>query len=223
VNNNAIIAMEVFMEMQKLYDQVINGEIDSIDTTVNDALNAGIAPMEIITKYLTPAMKEIGIRFEAGDLFIPEMMVSAQTTQKALTILKPLLADRTTFSKGRVVAGTVKGDLHDIGKWLVCTMLDAAGFEVIDLGVDIPPDKFVEAVKVHKPQIIAMSALLTTTMSNMKLTIEALEKENLRKDLVVLVGGAPVTQEYSNSIGADGTAADAAGAVRKAEELVRNQ
>lgn len=211
------------MEMQKLYDQVINGEIDSIDTTVNDALNAGIAPMEIITKYLTPAMKEIGIRFEAGDLFIPEMMVSAQTTQKALTILKPLLADRTTFSKGRVVAGTVKGDLHDIGKWLVCTMLDAAGFEVIDLGVDIPPDKFVEAVKVHKPQIIAMSALLTTTMSNMKLTIEALEKENLRKDLVVLVGGAPVTQEYSNSIGADGTAADAAGAVRKAEELVRNQ
>ena len=143
--------------------------------------------------------------------------------QKALVILKPLLADKATFSKGKVVAGTVQGDLHDIGKWLVCTMLDAAGFDVIDLGVDVSPEKFVEAVKIHKPQAIAMSAMLTTTMANMKVTIDNLEKADLRRGLLVMVGGAPVSEEYAKSIGSDGTAADAAGAVRTAEELMKVQ
>jgi 5-methyltetrahydrofolate--homocysteine methyltransferase len=208
------------MELQKIYDQVVSGEITSIEGSVGEALAAGIPALEIVSGYLTPAIRDIGNKFEAGELFIPEMMLSAQTMKAALGILQPLLAAGSVSSKGRVLAGSAEGDVHDIGKWLVCTMLETAGFEIKDLGVDVSPAKFVEAVKTYQPHIVAISALLTTTMPKMKSTIEALEQADLRKAVLVMVGGAPVTQAYAESIGADGFAPDAAGAVRIAQDLL---
>ena len=168
------------------------------------------------------AMKEVGRRFEEGDYYVPEMLVSARAMQAGLSLLKPRLVQSDVKSAGRVAIGTVKGDLHDIGKNLVALMLEGTGFEVKDLGVDVPPEKFVDAITSGDAEIIALSALLTTTMPNMKTTIEAIRQAGLRDKVKVIIGGAPVTQEYADQIGADGFSADASRAVSLAQTLVKN-
>jgi len=166
------------------------------------------------------AMKEVGKRFEEGEYFVPEMLISARAMQSGLTLLKPSLANTGVKAAGKVVIGTVKGDLHDIGKNLVALMLEGAGFEVKDLGVDIAPEKFVQAIETENANIVALSALLTTTMSNMKATVDAIQQAGMRERVKIMIGGAPVTQDYANQIGADGFAADASRAVSMAHSLL---
>jgi 5-methyltetrahydrofolate--homocysteine methyltransferase len=178
---------------------------------------------QIIHKYLMPAMDEVGRCFEAGDFFISEMLMSARAMQVGMAVLKPLIVGAKIRTLGCVVIGTVQGDLHDIGKALVAMMLEGAGFEVHDLGVDVKPERFVETVRNVKPCMVAMSALLTTTIPAMQTTIEALKRAGLRDSVVVMVGGAPLTPQYAASIGADGYAEDAAAAARKAKELLRRR
>jgi 5-methyltetrahydrofolate--homocysteine methyltransferase len=187
---------------------------------VQQALDAGADPGSILRDVMVPAMDEVGRRYECGDYFLPEMLISARAMKEALAILRPKLIAGDVKPAGKVVAGTVKGDLHDIGKNLVCMMLEGAGFEVTDLGVDVPPDKFVDAVRQGGVNLIALSALLTTTLPNMKVTIEALKTQGLREKVGVMVGGAPVNDKLATEIGADGYAEDAAGAVALARRLV---
>jgi len=209
------------MDLQPLHEHTVNGNASAVTELTRQALNAGVPPGEIISTCLIPAMAEVGALYEADEFYVPELILAARAMQAALAILKPLLAENELPSAGRVVIATVKGDLHDIGKNLVATMLQGAGFDVIDLGVDVGPDKFVAAVKTHHPQIVAMSSLLTTTMPAMKSIVAALEEAGVRSQVKVLVGGAPVTQPYADSIGADGYAFDAGAGVRKAHELIR--
>ena len=187
---------------------------------VQQALDAGGEPGAILREVMIPAMDEVGRRYECGDYFLPEMLISARAMKEALAILRPKLVATDVKPAGRVVAGTVKGDLHDIGKNLVCMMLEGAGFEVVDLGVDVTPEKFVDAVKQGGVNLVALSALLTTTLPNMKVTIEALTTQGLRDKVGVMVGGAPVNGKLATEIGADGYAEDAAGAVALARRLV---
>jgi 5-methyltetrahydrofolate--homocysteine methyltransferase len=187
---------------------------------VQQALDAGADPGAILRDVMVPAMDEVGRRYECGDYFLPEMLISARAMKEALAILRPRLVAGDVKPAGRVVAGTVKGDLHDIGKNLVCMMLEGAGFEVTDLGVDVAPEKFVDAVRQGGVNLIALSALLTTTLPNMKVTIEALKAQGLREKVGVMVGGAPVNDKLATEIGADGYAEDAAGAVALARRLV---
>jgi 5-methyltetrahydrofolate--homocysteine methyltransferase len=187
---------------------------------VKEALAAGLPAEDVLQKGCIPAMAEVGRLFEEGEMFVPEMLIAARAMQSGMVILKPLLAQANVASAGKVVAGTVAGDLHDIGKNLVAMMLEGSGFEVVDLGTDVAPQKFVDAVQQHQPQIVAMSALLTTTMGNMKASVEALKAAGLRDHVKVMIGGAPVTQDYAAMIGADGFAPDASSAVRKAKALV---
>ncbi len=187
---------------------------------VQQALDAGGEPGAILREVMIPAMDEVGRRYECGDYFLPEMLISARAMKEALAILRPKLVATDVKPAGRVVAGTVKGDLHDIGKNLVCMMLEGAGFEVVDLGVDVTPEKFVDAVKQGGVDLVALSALLTTTLPNMKVTIEALATQGLRDKVGVMVGGAPVNGKLATEIGADGYAEDAAGAVALARRLV---
>lgn len=208
------------MELQQIYDRVIMGDAPGVKALVQQAIGEGVPPSEIISGYLIPAMGEVGARFERQEFYIPEMLIAARAMQTGLTVLKPLLVEGELESAGCVVMGTVKGDLHDIGKNLVSMMLEGAGFEVIDLGVDVGPERFVEAVREEKPDIVGMSALLTTTMPAMRGTIEALIEAGLRDKVKMLVGGAPLTQSYADQIGADGYAPDAGAAVRKAKELL---
>lgn len=208
------------MELQQIYDRVIMGDAPGVKALVQQAIGEGVPPSEIISGYLIPAMGEVGARFERQEFYIPEMLIAARAMQTGLTVLKPLLVEGELESAGCVVMGTVKGDLHDIGKNLVSMMLEGAGFEVIDLGVDVGPERFVEAVREEKPDIVGMSALLTTTMPAMRGTIEALIEAGLREKVKMLVGGAPLTQSYADQIGADGYAPDAGAAVRKAKELL---
>jgi 5-methyltetrahydrofolate--homocysteine methyltransferase len=172
---------------------------------------------------LIPSLEEVGARFERGDFFVPEMLIAARAMQGALDILRPLLAETGAKPIGTYVMGTVKGDVHDIGKNLVDIMLEGAGFNVIDLGVQVAPEKFVEAIQEHKPDVVGFSAFLTTTMPMFKANINALEKAGIRDDVIVMVGGAPVTQEYADAVGADGYAADAATAVKRAKELLEQK
>jgi len=206
--------------LQSIRDGVIEGQAKQVTQLVEQALAEHMAPDAILNEALIPAMSEVGDRFEKGEYFVPEMLISARAMQAGLKLLRPLLAQSGAKPIGRVAIGTVKGDLHDIGKSLVAMMLEGAGFEIVDLGVDVPPEKFVEAVR-NGAGVVALSALLTTTMPNMKTTIEALNQAGLRGQTVVMVGGAPVTQAYANDIGADGYASDASSAVRKAKELLR--
>lgn len=208
------------MDLKQIYDYTVSGNAPKVKELTEQALAEGVAPDEIITKYLIPAMAEVGDRFERNEFYVPELLIAARAMQGALNILKPLLADTDLKPVGRVVIGTVKGDLHDIGKNLVSMMLQGAGFEIIDLGVDVPPDKFVEVVRGGEVQVVALSALLTTTMPSMKTTIEALKAAGLRDRVKVIIGGAPVTQRYADEIGADGYAPDANSAVRKAKALL---
>jgi 5-methyltetrahydrofolate--homocysteine methyltransferase len=187
---------------------------------IQDVLGTGAEPGAVLRDVMVPAMDEVGRRYECGDYFLPEMLISARAMKEALAILRPRLVAGDVKPAGRVVAGTVKGDLHDIGKNLVCMMLEGAGFEVKDLGVDVTPEKFVEAVRDGGVNLLAMSALLTTTLPNMKVTIEALQAAGLRQGVGVMVGGAPVNAKLATEIGADGYAEDAAGAVALARRLV---
>ena len=202
-----------------IYQNVIDGQAPEVEAGVKSALEAGIAADAILNQALIAAMDEVGRRFENGDFFVPEMLVAARAMQAGLKLLKPHLVEAEVKSAGKVAIGTVKGDLHDIGKNLVAMMLEGAGFEVNDLGVDVTPEVFVKAAQ-DGAQVIGMSALLTTTMNNMENTIEALKAAGLREKVKVLIGGAPVTQDYANRIGADAFAPDASSAARIARQLV---
>jgi len=207
------------MDLKDIYQNVIDGQAAEVEAGVKAALAAGIGAEEILNNALIAAMNEIGERFEAGDLFVPEMLIAARAMQAGLKYLKPYLAKADVKAAGKVAIGTVKGDLHDIGKNLVAMMLEGAGFEIQDLGVDVPPEAFVNAVK-NGAQIIGMSALLTTTMASMESTIQALKSAGLRDKAKVMIGGAPVTQDYANKIGADAFAPDASSATRVARQLI---
>jgi 5-methyltetrahydrofolate--homocysteine methyltransferase len=206
--------------LQKIYDSVLNGEMDETAGYVQAALDAHIDPGVILNDGMISAMQEVGRLFEEGEYFVPEMLIAARAMQDGLALLKPYLVQADVQSAGKVVIGTVKGDLHDIGKNLVAMMLEGAAFEIIDLGVDVSPDKFVEAVKTHQPRIVGLSALLTTTMPSMRTTIEALTAAGVRDQVKVIVGGAPVTEAFARDIGADGFAPDASRAVRLTRTLV---
>jgi len=206
--------------LQSIYDGILDGDQGKVKAGVQAALDQGFDPETILKNAMVVAMDKVGRLFEEGEYFVPEMLIAARAMQGGLGLLKPHLSQANVASSGKVVAGTVKGDLHDIGKNLVCMMLEGAAFEIVDLGSDVPPEKFVEAVKESGAQIVAMSALLTTTMPNMKITLDALKQAGLRSQVKVMVGGAPVTDTYAKDIGADGYAADASKAVALAKSLV---
>ena len=206
--------------IQQIRDCILSFDRDSINEKVQEALDVGIAPQEVLNDGMIAAMDEVGRLFEGGEFFVPEMLVAARTMRTGLAFLKPHLVESGAESVGKVVLGTVKGDLHDIGKNLVGMMLEGAGFEVTDLGVDIPTERFVEAVHVGDVKIVALSALLTTTMPSMKSTIDALKDAGLRGNVKVMVGGAPLTDAYAKEVEADGYAPDASRAVKLARSLV---
>ena len=206
--------------LQALYDDTLVGNGPSVRELTNSGLAIGMTPESMLFDALIPSLEEVGARFERGDFFVPEMLIAGRAMSGALEILRPLLAETGVQTVGTFVMGTVKGDVHDIGKNLVNIMLEGAGFEVIDLGVQVPPEKFIEAIHEHKPDIVGFSAFLTTTMPMFKANINALEKAGLRDQVVVMVGGAPVTQEYADAVGADAYAADASQTVKKAKDLL---
>jgi len=208
------------IDLKPLYEAVLEGDAPTTKSLVEQALAEGVDPQSLLNDYMIPAMDEVGRRFELNEYFVPELLIAARAMKSGLALIRPLLAERGAKTAGRVVIGTVRGDLHDIGKNLVAAMLEGGGFEVIDLGVDVTPEKFIEAVKERDAQIIAMSALLTTTMPGMKTTIEALKEAGLRDSVKVMVGGAPVTQRFADEIGADGFSDNANGAVRIARQMV---
>ena len=205
--------------IQEIRENVIDGQAKVVVPKVEQALSDGIAPDVILHEGLISAMAEVGQLFEDGEFFVPEMLIAARAMAASLEILKPHLVAQGVEPIGKIAIGTVKGDLHDIGKSLVAMMLEGAGFEINDLGVDVPPEKFIEAVR-NGADIVAMSALLTTTMPNMKVTIEAFKEAGIRDNTLIMIGGAPVTQAFADDIGADGYSADASSAVRKAKELI---
>ncbi|OHB76866.1 MAG: methyltransferase [Planctomycetes bacterium RBG_16_64_10] len=200
-----------------LYDAILKGDATAAEEITQAALAAGADPQELVVQRMIPAMDEVGQRFECNEFFVPELLIAARAMKKALNLLRPLLTERGIEPVGRVVIGTVKGDLHDIGKGLVASMLEGGGFEVIDLGVDVSAEKFVDKARESKADIIALSALLTTTMTGMKTVIEAVRAAGLDSQCKVIIGGAPITQDYADAIGADGFGSSASGAV----DLVR--
>jgi len=207
------------MDLKAIYQNVIDGQAPETEAGVKAALEAGIPAQAILNQSLIAAMSEVGRRFENGEFFVPEMLIAARAMQAGMKLLKPRLAAAEVKSAGKVAIGTVKGDLHDIGKNLVAMMLEGTGFEVRDLGVDAPPEVFVKAAR-DGAQVIGMSALLTTTIGRMEETVEALRAAGLREKVKVLIGGAPVTQDFANRIGADAFAPDASSAARIARQLV---
>jgi 5-methyltetrahydrofolate--homocysteine methyltransferase len=207
-------------ELQELFDAILSGNADLAKEQVQAALDLNLEPSQILNEGMIAAMAEVGERFEKGEYFVPEMLIAARAMQQGLTILKPHLQQSDLVSQGKVIIGTVKGDLHDIGKNLVSMMLEGAGFEMVDLGTDVSAEKFLEAVKDTPANVVAMSALLTTTMPQMKTVIEALKEAGLRDQVKVIIGGAPVTDSYAQEIGADGYAADASRAVKLTKSLL---
>jgi len=207
-------------DFDSLAEIVIKGDYVGAKSFTQKMIDNGVDPLEIINQGLMAGMNVVGVRFKAGDMYVPEVMMSARAMSTGIELVKPLIADKDMPTAGKVLIGTVKGDLHDIGKKLVVMMLESAGFEIIDLGVDIDAATFVKAVKEHNPQIIGMSALLTTTMMSMKDTIEALKKEGLRDSVKIVIGGAPITQGFAEQIGADGYAPDAAAATELCRSLI---
>ena len=208
------------MDLSALMEAVMAGDAKGCTVLTEVAIQAGHPPEKILNEALVPAMQVVGEKFRCNEVYVPEVLVAARAMKKSLAILKPLLSERGAKPVGVAVAGTVKGDLHDIGKNLVCMMWEGAGFEVVDLGTDVPPDKFIQAVKDTKAQILGMSTLLTTTMLGMKDVIQALERAELRAKVKVMVGGAPVTQSFADEIGADAYGESAAVAVDKAKALL---
>ena len=206
--------------LQEIYQAVIVGQKDEVESGVQKALGEGIPAEKILQEGLIPPMAEVGRLFEEGEYYVPEMLIAARAMQAGLAILKPLLAEANVKAVGKVAIGTVQGDLHDIGKNLVAMMLEGAGFEIIDLGTDVAPEKFVESVSADGVDVIGLSALLTTTMPSMATTIKALEDAGLRDQVKVIVGGAPVTDAYAEQIGADGFSPDASRAVTLAKSLL---
>ena len=209
--------------LQGLYDQTLVGNAPAVLDLTNEGLATGLTPERMLFEALIPSLEEVGARFERGDFFVPEMLIAGKAMSGALDLLRPLLAETGAETVGKFVMGTVKGDVHDIGKNLVNIMLEGAGFTVYDLGVNVAPEKFVEQVEEHKPDIVGFSAFLTTTMPMFKANINALEKAGLRDEVIVMVGGAPVTQAYADGVGADGYAADASTAVRIAKDLIERR
>ena len=204
-------------EFKELYEAVIRGDAKLSQALTQQALADGADPLILVNEYMIPAMDEVGRRFECSEYFVPELLISARAMKAALDLIRPLLTARGDKPVGRVAIGTVKGDLHDIGKNLVASLLEGGGFEVIDLGVNVSPEKFIATIKEKHANIIAMSALLTTTMPSMKTTIEALKQAGVREKVKVLIGGAPITQKYADEIGADGYSESAVGAVALAK------
>ncbi|MBP1713797.1 MAG: trimethylamine corrinoid protein 2 [Deltaproteobacteria bacterium] len=206
------------IDQEKVYEALCQGSMDKIKELTQKALNAGDAPERILKEGLIPAMDQIGVRFRNNEIFIPEVLIAARAMHAGLGVLKPILAKSTTSTTTKVVIGTVKGDLHDIGKNLVGMMLEGAGFEVVDLGIDVSPEKFIQSAKENGAKIIGMSALLTTTMMQMQTTVQKIKAEGLKVKTVI--GGAPVTAEFAKQIGADGYAPDAASAVSTIKEVL---
>lgn len=206
-------------DLQPLYDAVLNGDAKSAKSITAEALAEGVAPMTLVTGYMVPAMAEVGRRFECNEYFVPELLIAARAMKASLELIRPLLTAAGTEPVGRVVIGTVQGDLHDIGKNLVAAMLEGGGYEVVDLGVNVSPDKFIAALKEKNANIVAMSALLTTTMPAMKTTIEAMHEAGVRHQVKIIIGGAPISQRYAQEIGADGYSETAAGVCKIAAEV----
>jgi len=208
-------------DFQNMIDTLIEGDEKKLTSLAQSALDEGISAKEILEKGLMAGMDIVGEKMESEDMFIPEVLRSAKSMSAVIDVLKPLLAEGDVISAGKVIIGTVKGDLHDIGKNLVAMMLESAGFEVYNLGADILPDTFVEEIKDKNADMLCLSALLTTTMPMMKTTIDALSKSGLREQVKVMIGGAPVTQDFADQIGADGYAHDAGSATRLAKALLQ--
>jgi 5-methyltetrahydrofolate--homocysteine methyltransferase len=209
------------MDLSALKEAVINGDLKGCTVLTEVAIKAGYPPQTILNEALVPGMEVVGEKFRCNEVYVPEVLVAARAMKKSLAMLKPLLAQTGAKPVGVAVAGTVKGDLHDIGKNLVCMMWEGAGFEVVDLGTDVAPEKFVQAVKDSGAQIVGISTLLTTTMLNMRDVIQALVRAQLRDKVKIMVGGAPVTQTFASEIGADGYGESAVTAVEKAKALLR--
>lgn len=206
-------------DLQSLHVAILNGDAKTAKSVTEQALAGGVAPLKLVQEYMVPAMAEVGRRFECNEYFVPELLLAARAMKGALELIRPLLIASGVEPVGRVAVGTVKGDLHDIGKNLVAAMLEGGGYEVVDLGVNVSPEQFVAAVKEKNCKIVALSALLTTTMPSMKTTIEALKQAGVRDQVKVLIGGAPITQRYADEIGADGFGDSAAGAVGLAKRV----
>jgi len=208
------------VSLEVIYEAVLNGDAGTAGTETKKALADGVLAADILHKACVPAMTKVGELFEAGEKFVPEMLISARAMQAAMEVLKPELVDAGIESAGKVVIGTVAGDLHDIGKNLVAMMLEGAGFEIVDLGTDVSTDQFIEAIQENEPDIVGMSALLTTTMTSIGTTIDGLVQAGLRDKVKILIGGAPVTQDFANKVGADGFAPDAGSAARVARSVL---
>jgi 5-methyltetrahydrofolate--homocysteine methyltransferase len=206
--------------LKQLYDFTLVGNAPEVLSLTNAGIEMGLGPEMLLYDALIPSLEEVGARFERGDFFVPEMLIAGRAMAGALEVLRPLLAETGAEPIGKIVMGTVKGDVHDIGKNLVNIMFEGAGFEVIDLGVQVSPEKFIDAIRQHQPDIVGFSAFLTTTMPMFKANINALQKAGMRDQVIVMVGGAPVTQEYADVVGADGYASDASAAVVRAKELL---
>lgn len=206
--------------IESLHHAVLHGDAKTARAVTEAALHAGEDALRLVTEGMVPAMDEAGRRFECSDFFVPELLLAARAMKAALELIRPVLAARGAEPAGRVVVGTVKGDLHDIGKNLVAAMLEGGGFEVVDLGVNVAPEKFVEAVQSRNAHIVALSALLTTTMPSMRTTIEAFKQAGLRDQVRIFIGGAPITQKYADEIGADGYSESAPGAVTLARRAM---
>ena len=209
--------------IKALFDETMIGNAPAVLELTNKALAEGMGPDTILFEALIPSLEEVGARFERGDYFVPEMLIAGKAMSGALNVLRPLLAETGAETVGTFLMGTVKGDVHDIGKSIVNIMLEGAGFKVIDIGVQVAPEKFVAAINEHQPDILGMSAFLTTTMPMFKVNIHEITKAGLRDKVIIMVGGAPVTQEYADAVGADGFAADASTAVRVAKDLIQKK
>ena len=207
-------------QSKELYDAILNGDAKKALAATTLEIEAGTEPMTLIAQSMVPAMDEVGRLFEQEEYFVPELLLAGRAMKSAMQVLRPLMVEAGEKLSAKVVIGTVKGDLHDIGKNIVASMLEGSGFDVVDLGTDVAPEKFVAAVTEQEPQIVCMSALLTVTMPGMKTTIEALRTAGLRTRVKVLIGGAPVTLQYAKEIGADGYSENASGAVGLVRSLL---
>jgi 5-methyltetrahydrofolate--homocysteine methyltransferase len=208
------------IDKENFYTALSQGKMDEAKRLTQEALDAGESAETTLKEGLISAMDRIGVKFKNGEVYIPEVLIAARAMHAGMAILKPILSKSTGTMAGKVLIGTVKGDLHDIGKNLVVMMLEGGGFDVVDLGIDVPADKFAEAIRTHQPQVVGLSALLTTTMREMKMTIEVIEKAGLRNQVKMIVGGAPLTEKFAREIGADGYAPDAASAVDVVKSLL---
>jgi 5-methyltetrahydrofolate--homocysteine methyltransferase len=208
------------IDKEKFHSALSQGKVDEVKKLTQEALDNGESAEIILKDALIQAMDRVGVKFKNGEIYIPEVLIAARAMHTGMAVLKPILSKSNTPMAGKIVIGTVKGDLHDIGKNLVIMMLEGGGFEVVDLGIDVPAERFVEAIKTYRPEIVGISALLTTTMREMKNTLDAIQKAGLGKEVKNIVGGAPVTEKFAKEIGADGYASDAASAVDLVKSLL---